>query len=207
MDPLLAQVPDAIDFFEVAPENWIGVGGRLGRQFRQITEQRPLLCHGLSLSLGGPDPLDELLLKRIKLFLDEHNVVSYSEHLSSNAVDGHLYELFPIPFTDEAVRFVADRIRRVEEALERPLIIENVSYYVAPGQQMAEIEFICNVLNEASCQLLLDVNNIYVNSVNHGYGSEAFLDGLPVEKVAYIHQAGHLRKSANLLIDTHGKNR
>ncbi len=204
LDPLLDQVPDAIDFFEVAPENWIGVGGRLGRKFRQITQQRPLMCHGLSLSLGGPDPLDELLLKRIKQFLDQFNVVSYSEHLSSNSVDGHLYELLPIPFTDEAVRFVADRIRRVEDILERPLIIENISYYAAPGQQMAELEFIRNVLQEAGCQLLLDVNNIYVNSVNHGYDADAFLGGLPAECVAYIHQAGHLRKSESLLIDTHG---
>ena len=204
MDPLLDQVPDEIDFFEVAPENWIGVGGRLGRKFRQITEQRPLLCHGLSLSLGGPDPLDELLLKRIKQFLDQFNVVSYSEHLSSNSVDGHLYELLPIPFTDEAVRFVADRIRRVEDILERPLIIENISYYAAPGKQLAELEFISDVLQEAGCQLLLDVNNIYVNSVNHDYDADAFLDGLPAGCVAYIHQAGHLRKSADLLIDTHG---
>ena len=204
MDPLLDHIPDVIDFFEVAPENWIGVGGRLGRKFRQVTEQRPLLCHGLSLSLGGPDPLDELLLKRIKQFLDQFNVVSYSEHLSSNSVDGHLYELLPIPFTDEAVRFVAERIRRVEDILERPLIIENISYYAAPGQQMAEIEFIRNVLQEAGCQLLLDVNNIYVNSVNHGYDADVFLDALPSESVAYIHQAGHLRKSENLLIDTHG---
>ena len=205
LDPLLDQIPDAIDFFEVAPENWIGVGGRLGRKFRQVVEQRPLLCHGLSLSLGGPDPLNELLLKRIKQFLDEFNVVAYSEHLSSNCIDGQLYELVPIPFTDEAVRFVAERIRRVQDILERPLIIENISYYAAPGKQIEELNFIRNVLAEADCELVLDVNNIYVNSVNHGYDAAAFLAGIPAERVAYIHQAGHLCKAADLLIDTHGE--
>ncbi|RLA17777.1 MAG: hypothetical protein DRQ60_01115 [Gammaproteobacteria bacterium] len=204
LDPLLDQVPDIIDFFEVAPENWIGVGGRLGRKFRQVSEQRPLLCHGLSLSLGGPDPLNELLLKRIKQFLDENNVVAYSEHLSSNCIDGQLYDLVPIPFTVEAVRFVAERIRRVQDILERPLIIENISYYAAPGQQIDELDFIRHVLEEADCSLLLDVNNIYVNSVNHGYGAQEFLVGIPTERIAYIHQAGHLRESADLVIDTHG---
>ena len=204
LDPLLDQVPDIIDFFEVAPENWIGVGGRLGRKFRQVSEQRPLICHGLSLSLGGPDPLNELLLKRIKQFLDENNVVAYSEHLSSNCIDGQLYDLVPIPFTDEAVRFVAERIRRVQDILERPLIIENISYYAAPGQQIDELDFIRHVLEEADCSLLLDVNNIYVNSVNHGYDALEFLAGIPAERIAYIHQAGHLRESANLVIDTHG---
>jgi len=204
LDPLLDQVPDIIDFFEVAPENWIGVGGRLGRKFRQVSEQRPLLCHGLSLSLGGPDPLNELLLKRIKQFLDENNVVAYSEHLSSNCIDGQLYDLVPIPFTVEAVRFVAERIRRVQDILERPLIIENISYYAAPGQQIDELDFIRHVLEEADCSLLLDVNNIYVNSVNHGYDALEFLAGIPAERIAYIHQAGHLRESADLVIDTHG---
>jgi len=204
LDPLLDQVPGAIDFFEVAPENWIGVGGRLGRKFRQVVEQRPLICHGLSLSLGGPDPLNELLLKRIRQFLDEFNVVAYSEHLSSNCIDGQLYELVPIPFTDEAVRFVAERIRRVQDILERTLIIENISYYASPGKQIEELDFLRNVLTEADCKLLLDVNNIYVNSVNHGYDAEDFLAGIPADRIAYIHQAGHLHQAADLVIDTHG---
>lgn len=204
MDPLLDSVPDVIDFFEVAPENWIGVGGGLGHKFRRVVEQRPLFCHGLSLSLGGPDPLDEMLLKRIKQFLDEFKVQAYSEHLSSNCIDGQLYDLIPIPFTEEAAKFVAARIRRVQNILERPMIIENVSYYAAPGQQMAELEFIKAVLEEADCQMLLDVNNIYVNSVNHGYDAEAFLAGLPAERIAYLHQAGHFQQAEDLIIDTHG---
>ncbi len=204
LDPLLDQVPGEIDFFEVAPENWLGVGGRLGHKFREVVQQRPLICHGLSLSLGGPDPLNELLLKRIKQFLDEFNVVAYSEHLSSNCIDGQLYELIPIPFTDEAVRVVAERIRQVQDILERPIIVENISYYAAPGQQLSELDFLRNLLDEADCGLLLDVNNIYVNSVNHGYDDQAFLGGIPGERVAYIHQAGHLRQSEDLVIDTHG---
>lgn len=130
--------------------------------------------------------------------------MAYSEHLSSNSIDGQLYDLIPIPFTDEAVRFVAERIRLVQDILERPLIIENVSYYAAPGQQMDELEFIRHVLAEADCQLLLDVNNIYVNSVNHQYDADEFLAAIPAERIAYIHQAGHFRESADLLIDTHG---
>ncbi len=204
LDPLLAGIPEEVDFFEVAPENWIGVGGRLGRKFREIVQQRPLVCHGLSLSLGGPDPLDELLIRRVKTFLDEFNVVAYSEHLSSNAIDGHLYDLVPIPFTDEAVLDVAARIRQVQDMLGRRMIVENVSYYAAPGQQIAEQEFIRAVLDEADCDLLLDVNNIYVNSVNHGYDAEQFMAAMPPERIAYLHQAGHLREADDLIIDTHG---
>lgn len=201
---LANDVPESISFMEVAPENWINVGGSLGRQFRALTEKVPFVTHGLSLSLGGPAPLDEDLLRDIKSFLDKFDIRAYTEHLSYCSDEGHLYDLLPIPFTDEAVRYVAARIRRTQEIIERPMAVENVSYYAAPGQQMQEIDFIKAVLDEADCGLLLDLNNIYVNSVNHGYDPREFLLSLPAERVVYCHVAGHFEEAADLRVDTHG---
>lgn len=194
-----------VDFFEVAPENWMGVGGRFGRQFRAFTERFKFVCHGLSLSLGSPAPLDVDFLRKLKIFLDDHAIACYSEHLSYCSDDkGHLYDLMPIPFTEEAVRYVATRIRQVEDILERPMVIENVSYYAAPGQQMVEVEFINRVLSEADCGLLLDVNNIYVNGINFNYDPRAFLRKLDLQRTVYLHVAGHYVEAEDLRVDTHG---
>lgn len=193
-----------LDFMEVAPENWINVGGRLGRQLRYFTERYPFVCHGLSLSLGGPSPLDETFLRKVRRFLDAHDVRCYSEHLSYCTDDGHLYDLMPIPFTEEAVHHVAGRIRRTQEIVGRRIAVENVSYYAAPGKEMDEIDFLNAVLEEADCDLLLDVNNIYVNSVNHRYDPVAFLKALPGERISYIHIAGHYNEAEDLIVDTHG---
>ena len=163
-----------------------------------------MVCHGLSLSLGGPAPLDETFIHRMRQFFDLHGILCYSEHLSYCSDDGHLYDLMPIPFTAEAIRYVAQRIRRVQDILERRIAIENVSYYAAPGQELSEIEFINGVIEEADCDLLLDVNNIYVNSINHGYDAIEFLRALPGERVAYGHIAGHYDEAEDLKIDTHG---
>ena len=204
--PRLLEVDDSqIDFLELAPENWIGVGGRFGRQFHTLAERFPLICHGLSLSLGSPAPLDYAFLKDVKVFLDAFDVRCYSEHLSYCSDDrGHLYDLMPIPFTDEAVRYVAGRIREVQEFLERRLAIEHVSYYAAPGQEISELEFINSVLDEADCDLLLDVNNIYVNSINFGYDPHEFLAGIDGSRTAYVHIAGHYVEAEDLRVDTHG---
>ncbi|SER37686.1 hypothetical protein SAMN05421690_102230 [Nitrosomonas sp. Nm51] len=193
-----------VDFWEIAPENWIGVGGYYGKKLRMFTEQYPFVCHGLSLSIGGPSPLDEAFLQRLKRFMRDHHIRCYSEHLSYCSDDGHLYDLLPIPFTAEAVQYVADRIKRVQDVLEQRIAIENVSYYAAPGQQMAEIDFLNAVLEEADCDLLLDVNNIYVNSINHCYEAEAFLKRIPAKCIRYIHIAGHYNEAEDLIIDTHG---
>ena len=115
-----------------------------------------------------------------------------------------MYDLMPIPFTEDAIKHVASRIRQVQDILEQPIAIENVSYYGAPGQQMTELEFTNAVLEEADCKLLLDVNNIYVNSINHGYDAEQFLAALPTERIAYGHVAGHYTEAEDLLVDTHG---
>jgi len=204
LDPLLSRDLGPVEFMEVAPENWIGVGGRRGRMLRQLTARVPFVCHGLSLSIGGPAPLDETFLRRLRLFLDEHGVRQFSEHLSYCTDSGHLYDLMPIPFTAEAVHYVARRVRRVQDVLERRIALENVSYYAAPGAEISEIEFIQAVLTEADCDLLLDVNNIYVNSVNHGYDPLVFLEALPGDRIAYGHIAGHQNEADDLIVDTHG---
>lgn len=204
LGPLRTHKLDEVDFMEVAPENWINVGGYLGRALREFTGRLPFVCHGLSLSLGGPSPLDETFLHRLRQFLDEHGIVYYSEHLSYCTDDGHLYDLMPIPFTDEAVQYVAERIRRTQDILERRFAIENVSYYASPGSELSEIDFITAVLNEADCDLLLDVNNIYVNSINHRYDAVEFLQNLPGHRIAYGHIAGHYNEADDLLVDTHG---
>ena len=193
-----------VNFWEIAPENWIGVGGYFGKKLRALTEQHPFICHGLSLSIGGPTPIDQAFLQKLKKFLHQHNIRYYSEHLSYCSDDGHLYDLMPIPFTEQAVSYVANRIKQVQDHLERRIAIENVSYYAAPGQEMEEIDFLNAVLQQADCDLLLDVNNIYVNSINHGYDAKAFLQQLPVERVGYIHIAGHYNEADDLIIDTHG---
>jgi uncharacterized protein (UPF0276 family) len=204
MGPLEDANPDHIDFLEVAPENWIGVGGKYGKQLRRFTERYPFLAHGLSLSIGGPGPIDVAFVRQVGKFLGEHGIRCYSEHLSYCSDEGHLYDLMPIPFTDEAVHYVAARVRQVQDILGRRIALENVSYYAAPGQEMPEIDFVNAVLVEADCDLLLDVNNVYVNSINHGYDAEAFIRRLPGARIAYLHIAGHYCEAPDLIIDTHG---
>lgn len=200
-----AGVPDVISFFEIAPENWINAGGRSAKQLRRFTERYPFVCHGLSLSLGGPLPLDEALLRATRRFMAEHGMALYSEHLSWCTDDGHLYDLLPIPFTAEAVRWTAERIRRTQDILGMRIGLENASYYVAPpGAEMSESEFINAVIAESDCLLHLDVNNIYVNSRNFGFDALAFMHALPLERTCYIHVAGHYSEPDGFLIDTHG---
>lgn len=196
--------PGDIDFFEVAPENWLNMGGRFGRAFRECAERFPVYLHGLSLNIGGFAPLDTQLINQIRGFMDEFDCTLYSEHLTYCADEGHLYDLMPIPFTEEAVKHVAARVRQTQDILGRRILLENASYYAAPGQQMSESEFICAVAAEADCDLLLDVNNIYVNSINHSYDPYAFLAALPAQRIRYIHIAGHYHEAEDLRIDTHG---
>lgn len=206
--PLLAEIlqhpPENVDFYEIAPENWITIGGKMGRYFRELTEKKRFVCHGLSLSIGSSDPLDENLVHQIKHFMQTHGIEHYSEHLSYCSHNGHLYDLLPIPFTPEAVKHVASRICRVQAILERKIAIENVSYYTYAGQEMSEIDFFNAVVNEADCDVLLDVNNIYVNSINHGYDAIDFLSAIPSQRIMYAHIAGHYMQADDLLIDTHG---
>lgn len=204
MDALADHPPAQVSFMEVAPENWIGLGGALGKRFRAFTERYPVAAHGLSLSIGSPAPLDEAFLYKVKKFIKQHNIPTYSDHLSYCSDDGHLYDLMPIPFTEEAVHYVAERIRRTQDILEQRIAMENVSYYAAPSKEMDEIDFINAVISEADCDFLLDVNNIYVNSINHQYDAVDFLKALPAERVTYLHIAGHYKEADDLIVDTHG---
>lgn len=204
LDELIEVPAGAFDFLECAPDNWIGVGGVLGEKLAALSSRHPLSAHGLSLSLGGPDPLDADFLRQTRDFLDRHNAAIYSEHLSYCSADGHLYDLLPIPFTEEAVHHVASRIAQVQDVLGRRIAIENVSYYAAPYQALSEADFINAVLREADCDLLLDVNNIYVNAINHGYNARAFIDAMPSSRIASYHIAGHYDEAEDLKVDTHG---
>lgn len=194
------------DFIEVAPENWMGIGGYWKKVFKELTEKHPLFLHGLSLSVGSPDELDYAFLKQLKEFIGEYKPLVYSEHLSFSKCDNaHLYDLLPIPFTEDAVKHVAKRIQQVQDYLEQKITIENVSYYTPVAAEMSEVEFIKAVVKEADCDLLLDVNNVYVNGFNHQYNPKEFIQQLPLERVKYIHMAGHTKVADDLIIDTHGE--
>ncbi len=193
-------------FIELAPENWIGMGGYWKKQLDKAAEKYPITCHGLSLSIGSPDDLDLDFLHKIKKFIKQYNVQIYSEHLSYAKCDNaHLYDLLPIPFRKDAVKHIISRIKQVQDVLEMPLAIENVSYYTSVAAEMDEATFISEIVNGSGCNMLLDVNNVYVNSFNHKYNAKEFITKLPLDKVAYIHMAGHEQISDTVIIDTHGE--
>jgi len=204
VDKLMADPPVDVDFMEVAPENWIHVGGALARKLRFFTERYPFLIHGLSLSIGAPSPLNEQLVRDVRAFMAEHNIRLYSEHLSFCGDDGQLYDLMPIPFTEEAVHYVSQRVRRVQDILEQRIALENVSFYAPIDTSMSEKEFLLAVLEESDCDLMLDINNIVVNSINHRYDASDFLNAMPAERIRYFHLAGHHVEAEDLRIDTHG---
>ena len=194
------------DFLEFAPENWMGMGGAWLKVMERALEAYPITCHGLSLSLGSPEELDWEFIGELKEFLDTYQVGIYSEHLSyTKSKNAHLYDLLPIPFRQDAIDHVVDRIRRVQDRLERPLAIENVSYYTPVAAEMTELEFVSEIVERAGCNMLLDVNNVYVNAFNHNYDAKDFIGKLPLDKVAYIHMAGHEQVEPDLIIDTHGQ--
>ena len=222
---------NVIQFMEVAPENWVKMGGAARYKFDQAAERYPLAVHGLSLSLGGQAPLDRELLKNTKALMTQYNSTFFSEHLSYCECEGHLYDLLPMPFTEEAVKHVAQRIRYVQDFLGLQISLENTSYYLhSPTSTMNEVEFLNAIAQEADCSIHLDVNNIYVNGINHGLlDPYVFLDQVDVKRVNYIHIAGHdeehsaaqvvedlegesfnkikgaYRHLPELLIDTHGE--
>ncbi len=205
-DDLIALSDNKPAFVELAPENWMSMGGYWRKKLNEAADRYPITAHGLSLSIGSPDPLDIGFIKRLKSFLDEFNIELYSEHLSySKCANAHLYDLLPIPFRQDAVDHIAERIKVVQDILERPLILENVSYYTPVAAEMTEEEFITSVVKTSGCNLLLDVNNVYVNAFNHGYDPKAFINALPLDRVAYMHMAGHEKISEDVIIDTHGQ--
>jgi len=193
-------------FIELAPENWIDMGGYWKNKLDEAASKYPVTCHGLSLSIGSPEDIDWEFLKKIKVFLEEYNVEVYSEHLSyTKSGNAHLFDLLPIPFREDAIQHIVDRIKRVQDFLGRPIALENVSYYTPVAAEMSEAEFVSRIITESGCDMLLDVNNVYVNAFNHKYDAETFLRQMPLDKVAYIHMAGHLQVEPDLIIDTHGE--
>ena len=206
MPALETQVPACIDFFEIAPENWLDTDLPHAKRLRALSERYPFVCHGLSLSLGGLTPLDTDLLANIRRFMALHQITLYTEHLSWCSDHGMLYDLLPLPFTEQAIRHVVKRIRQTQDYLGQQIGIENASFYLqAPINEMDEATFITTILEEADCLLHLDVNNVYVNSVNHRYDPYDFLRRLPKERMVYMHMAGHYQQAPDLLIDTHGE--
>ncbi|CAD7490750.1 DUF692 domain-containing protein [Aeromonas dhakensis] len=195
-----------IDFLELAPENWMAIGGARREQLQQIAARYPLVAHGLSLSLGDCQPLNMTLLGQIRAFLDEFGIEIYSEHLSfSRDARGYLYELLPVPRQWENLPYLAERIRQVQDALARPLVLENISYYHGYEHEMAEEAFLTELVARSGCELLLDINNVFVNSRNHGYCPERMIAGLPGQAIRYFHIAGHLEEADGTLLDTHGR--
>ena len=183
------------------------MGGYWRKILDRAAEQYPISTHGLSLSIGSPDELDYNFLKDLKKFLDRYKIELYSEHLSySKCANAHLYDLLPIPFREDAAKHIVQRIKEVQDILERPLALENVSYYTAVAAEMKEVDFVSQIVKESGCKMLLDVNNVYVNSFNHSYDAKEYISGLPLDQVAYIHMAGHEKVADDLIIDTHGQN-
>ncbi|SCA58377.1 UPF0276 protein Shew_2240 [Chlamydiales bacterium SCGC AB-751-O23] len=203
---ILKHDQSVFSFVELAPENWMQIGGKYKNLLDEVFAKYKLFCHGLSLSLGSPEPLDLSFIKSLKHFFSEYPVEVYSEHLSYNKCDNaHLYDLLPIPFTKDAILHVVDRIKYVQDALDRNLAIENVSYYTPVDPEMSEGEFLSEIVRLSDCEILLDVNNVYVNAFNHKYDAKEFISSLPLKEVSYIHMAGHEQEREDLIIDTHGK--
>jgi hypothetical protein len=195
------------DWIEITPENWIFTPHRYREPLESIMASMPVVAHGVSLSIGSTDAIDKSFLTVMKTFLDRYNIEHYSEHLSFSTLGGmQTYELLPLPMTRAMVVHIGDKIKQVQDFLQRPLILENASYYLAPYSEMREVDFINEIVEYADTKLLLDVNNVYVNATNHGFNADKYIAQIPPSRVAYMHIAGHLEyPDEALLLDTHGE--
>ena len=195
--------PD-IDWFEILSENYLVPGGKPLHYLDRIRADYPVVMHGVSLSIGSSDPLDLDYLKQLKLLADRVAPVWLSDHLCWTGLNGtNLHDLMPLPYTEEAIEHVAARVRQVQDFLGRRILLENVSSYVTYTQsEMSEWEFVRAILERADCLMLLDVNNIYVSSYNHGFDARTYLGAIPVERVQQFHLAGHTNHG-NYIVDTH----
>jgi uncharacterized protein (UPF0276 family) len=195
-------------FLEVHSENYFGAGGPPHAHLESLRADYPLSLHGVGLSLGSCDPLDRAHLARLKTLIARYQPALVSEHLCWASAGGvHTHDLLPLPYTDETVRLVAARIRQTQDTLERRILIENVSAYVEFAEsRLSEWTFVCAVLEEADCGLLLDINNLYVNAINHGFDPLDYLAALPAARIGEYHLAGFERDAhLDCLVDTHGK--
>lgn len=203
----IVETQPAINWFEVHPEPYFDQQGGLSLQnLERICQHYPITFHGVGLSLGSTDPLDEQYLLHLKALMQRFQPAWFSEHLSWASVGGrHFHELLPLPYTVEAVQHTVQRIQQVQDFLEQRILVENISSYLAyKDSVLSEAEFIQTVLEQADCFLLLDVNNLYVNSKNHGFDPIVELDKIPIDRVRQIHLAGYSDRE-NYLLDTHGE--
>ncbi len=200
----LLQSRPPLDWLEILSENYLVAGGKPLYFLDRIREHYPMVMHGVSLSIGSTEPLDMEYLARLKSLARRVRPGWISDHLCWTGTAGvNLHDLMPLPYTAEALRHLRQRIRQVQDYLEQRLVIENVSSYVTyRSSEMTEWEFLAALAAEADCDLLLDVNNVYVSSVNHGFDARAFLDAMPAARVRQIHLAGHSHHG-DFLIDTH----
>jgi uncharacterized protein (UPF0276 family) len=208
-EPLFGLDEDALPelrFVELHPENYVRRGGRFARMLARARERWPILTHGLTLGFGEVEPAEPGYVAQLKHFLTDVRAPWHSEHLCVSSADGvMLHDLLPLPFRADAVDTAVARIRELRDALELPVAIENISYYAHPGRaELEEADFLLEVLERADAKLLLDVNNVYVNSRNHRFDAAQFLDRMPAERVVQIHVAGHSQRDDGLIIDTHG---
>jgi hypothetical protein len=221
IDELLRDRP-ALPFLEISPENYMGRGGYFREALARARDAYPIVTHGLTMSLGGFDPLGEAYLRELRALLDEVKSPWHSDHLCFSIADGRvLHDLLPLAFTDATARRVADRVKRAQDAIGRPMAVENVSFYMHPGRaEMSEPEFVSRVCELADCGLMLDVNNAWVNSVNFGFDADEWMRAAPLHRVVQMHVAGHdwvkdeggpgakrakeHGREGELIVDTHG---
>lgn len=206
-DPLLAIPPEKIDFVEIAPENYAGIGGRWKRRLDAVRARWPVITHGLALSLGGNDPIDADLVEAAAAFAELVRTPWHSDHLSWSSAGGHhLHDLLPVPFSRDSARRIALRMKSVARSMPVPLVVENVSAYARrPEDSLDEPEFLSEVIELSDCRLLLDVNNVYVNAVNFGGDPHDMIRRMPLRAAVQMHVAGFHREDERLLIDTHGE--
>jgi len=202
-----ASFAEALPFWEVSPENYMRRGGYIPESLERVAEHHPLISHGLQMSIGGQDPYDDAYFSHLRRFVERFDAPFHSDHLCFCGVDGRiLHDLLPMPQTEAAALHCAARIREARDRLGTPMAVENISYYLHLGEaELPEAAFVQRVLDEADCGLLLDVNNVYVNSVNHGFDAYGWIDAIDLTRVWQIHIAGHNHnEDDDLIVDTHG---
>ncbi|MFW2388292.1 MAG: DUF692 domain-containing protein [Polyangiales bacterium] len=204
---LLARKPGSVSWLEIHPENYVDRGGRYQEMLDAARRDWPIITHGLSTCLGALDPFDAKYLADLREFLTDLEIPWHSEHLCLGAVgDRFFHDLLPLPFTEEAARIASQRLIEVRDAIDRPLALENASYYAPQSDNgLDEADFVVEVLDRADAKLLLDVNNVYVNSRNFDFDPRAYIDRIPAERVVQMHVAGHFVRDDGLRIDTHGE--
>jgi len=203
-DDIIEQKPEDIDWFEIISENFLTGGGKPAYYLDKIRQDYPIIMHGVSMSLGSTDELDFVYLKQLKDLADRIEPAWFSDHLCWTGVDHkNTHDLLPLPYTEESIAHVADRIQQAQEYMGLPMLIENLSSYITyKHDTMTEWEFLSAIVERADCYILLDINNIYVSAYNHGFDPMEYIKNVPADRVWQHHLAGH-ENNGNLIVDTH----